>query len=469
MDDQEEMEVFPMEDTVNVLARHVAKTRYENLPPRVIELTKLFVLDTLGTMMAGSAAPGCKSVVDLIKDWGGKPESTIGVFGGAVPAPEAALVNTMMSHALDLDDLHDEAVVHTSCCQIPTALAVGEAMRRGGKDLIAAVAVGIDLAGRLGVAIGPAMGFVRSGTCNIFGAAANASILLGLDEEQTKHALGMCLSQTAGNTQVVVDGALVKRMQPGFAARGGILSAFLSRAGMKGPIGVMDGKFGFFELYRRGPTLKHRLTDRLGEFFEIENVSVKLFCGGRYIHGPAEATVDICTREGLKAADIAKMTLFLPKMTYDYVGRPFVLGDSPQVSAQFSAAYAAAAGVVYHDMFIDQIQESAILNPEVLDLAQKRTEVVVDESVTDPAATLPVSVEIVTTDGRKFFKKIEVLKGMPEKFPPAETFFEKYRKVVKWAAVPIPEANTERLIELTQRLEDLDDVGTLIKLAQPAQ
>jgi 2-methylcitrate dehydratase PrpD len=457
-----------MEDTVNVLARHVVKTNFETLPPRVIELTKLFILDTLGTMMAGSAAPGCKNIVNLVQGWGGKPESTIGVFGKAVPAHEAVLANTSMSHALDLDDLHDDAVVHTSCCQIPVGLAMGERGKKSGRDLITSVAIGIDLAGRLGVAIGPAMGFVRSGTCGIFGAAANAAKMLGLDEERTKHALGICLSQTAGTTQVVVDGALVKRMQPAFAARSGILSALLAQAGITGPIGVMDGKYGFFELYKRGDTLYDRLTGRLGEFFEIENVSVKLYCGGRYIHGPAEATSEMAVKEGLTAKDVAKITLSLPKMCYDYVGRPFVLGENPQVSAQFSAAYAAAAGLVYHDFFIDQVQESAIMNPEVLDLAQKRTEIVIDKSVKDPAATLPVSVEILTTDGRKFFKKVEVLRGMPANFVSSQAFVDKFRKTYKWAAKPIPEENAEKLIELTQKLENLDDVSVLMKLAQAA-
>lgn len=458
-----------MEDVVNVLARHVAKTRFETLPPRVVELTKLFVLDTLGTMMAGSSAPGCKGVVDLVKDWGGKPESTIGVYGGSVPAFQAVLANSTMAHALDLDDLHDDAVVHCSCCQIPVGLAMAEQTGRNGKDLITSIAIGMDLACRLGVAIGPAIGFVRSGTCNIFGAAANAAKMLGLDEEGIKHALGICLSQTAGNVQVVVDGALVKRMQPALMGRAGILSAFLSRAGIKGPIGVFNGKYGFFELYKRGPTMPNRLTDGLGEFFEVENVSVKLFCGGRYIHGPAEASIDIVTKENVKPDEIAKMTVFLPKMAYDYVGRPFELGDSPQTRAQFSAAYAAAAGAVYHDLFIDQVQEEAILNPVVLDLAQKRTEVVIDTSVTDPAATTPVSVQIETTDGRRFFKKIEYLKGHPKNFISKDEFIAKFRKAVKWSAVEIPQENIERLIGLVDGLEDLDDPSILIKLAQPAR
>lgn len=455
-------------DTVDILAQYVAETTYETLPPRVVELSKLFILDAMGTMIAGSAAPGCRNVVNLVKDWGGKPESTIGVFGGAVPAPEAALANATMSHALDLDDLHDDAVVHCSCCQVPVGLALGERGRRSGRDLITSVAIGIDLAGRLGVAIGFAIGFVRSGTCNIFGAAANAAKLLDLDEEAIRDALGICLSQTAGTAQAVVDAVLVKRMQPAFAARGGVLAAFLAQAGIRGPIGVMDGKYGFFELYRRGPAFHERLTDRLGEFFEIENLSVKLLCGSRAIHGSAECAIDIATREDIRAADVEKMTVFLPRITYHYAGRPFVLGDSPQASAQFSAAYGAAAGVVYRDLFIEHIQDSAVLNPELLDLVQKRTEVVVDESVTDPAATLPVSVKILTRDGRTLSKKVECLMGHPRNFVPNQVFIDKFRRVVKWSAEPIPEENTERLIDLTLRLEDLDDVGILMSLAQPA-
>ncbi len=455
------------EDTVNILARHVAKTNFDTLPPRVVKLTKLFILDTMGTMIAGSSMPGCKPLVDLLKEWGGKPESSIPVFGGALPAPEAVLANSSMAHALDLDDLHDEAVVHAAQCQVPTGLAMVEATGKTGKDLITSVAIGTDLAARLGVAIGPAMGFVRSATCNCFGSAASAAKMLGLDEEGIKQALACAFSQSAGNVQVVIDGALIKRMQPALMGRAGVLSAYMAKAGIKGAVNAMDGKFGFFEIYRRGPTKRERLTDRLGEFFEVENISVKFFCGGRYIHGPAEASIAIVTEHNLKPEDVAKMTVLLPKMAYDYVGRPFVLGESPQVSAQFSAAYAAASGVVYRDLFIDHVQVDKIMNPVVLDMAQKRTEVVVDESVTDPEATEPVTVVIETTDGRKLSKKIQYFKGHPKNFVPDEEFVTKFRKTVKWAAIPIPEENTERIIEVCNKLETVEDPSILMKLAQP--
>jgi 2-methylcitrate dehydratase PrpD len=458
-----------MEDASSVLARYVAKTRFEMLPPRVVELTKLFVLDTLGTMIAGAGAPQSKEVVDLVKEWGGKPESTVAVYGGAVPASQVILANSMMAHALDLDDLHDDATVHASCVQVPVGFAMVEATGKNGKELITSIAIGIDLSCRIGLAIGPAIGFTRSAITDLFGAAASTAKMLDLDEDGIRNALAICLSQAAGSAQVVIDGALVKRMQPAMSGRSGVLSAYLARAGIKGPRWAFQGQYGFFELYKRGEIFPEKLTDRLGEFFEIENVSVKLFCGGRYIHGPAEAAIDIVTRENLKATDIAKMTVWLPKTPFAYVGKPFEPGESPQTNAQFSAAYGAASGVVYHDLFIDQVQEDAILNPEVLDLAQKRTVVLIDESVTELGATMPVSLQIETQDGRKFYKKLQYLKGHPENFIGKDEFINKFRKAVKWCPKEIPQENVERIIELVDRLEELEDPSVLMRLAQPAR
>jgi len=119
-----------MKDLAYDLAGNAAKVKYEHLPEDVLEITKKFILDTLATMIAGSSAPGCKSVVDLVKDWGGKEESTIAIYGGKVVSENAALVNSMMAHARDFDDTHDEAVLHANVSVLPAALAVAELFRQ---------------------------------------------------------------------------------------------------------------------------------------------------------------------------------------------------------------------------------------------------------------------------------------------------------------------------------------------------
>src|SRR5690606_8305721 len=88
-----------MKDLVFELVHHAAKVRYDDLPEEVVEITKKFILDTLGTAIAGSNAPGSAAVVDLFKDWAGKEESTVMVFGGKIMAPNAAFLNGMMAQA----------------------------------------------------------------------------------------------------------------------------------------------------------------------------------------------------------------------------------------------------------------------------------------------------------------------------------------------------------------------------------
>jgi len=232
---------------------HAMKLDFAALPKSVVEKTKLFILDSLGVALAGSRAPGVAQVAGLMSEWAGRTESTVFYFGHRLSVLDAALVNSMMVHALDFDDVNEDAVLHPSCVQVPVAFAVAEQIPGvRGRDLIAAIALGTDVSCRLALGLSSGSGFVRSGTCGIFGAVLNAAKLRRSSKDQMIHALGIAFSQTAGNMQAVADGALVKRTQPGFMGRNGIFSVFLAERGITGPANTMVGKFGFLELYRRG-------------------------------------------------------------------------------------------------------------------------------------------------------------------------------------------------------------------------
>ena len=132
------------------LSRNIINTTYENLTPTGIEMTKLDVLDTLGTLLGGSTADAGAEVVELAKNWGRKEESTIMAYGGKVPAPMAAFCNATMAHALDLDDTHSELPIHVGPIVISAALATAEMVGNvSGKELITAIALGADVQGRL--------------------------------------------------------------------------------------------------------------------------------------------------------------------------------------------------------------------------------------------------------------------------------------------------------------------------------
>ena len=115
------------EDAIFDLVDNVASVTYEDLSPEAINAAKQYTLDVLGIATAGSSAPGCRQIVDLVKQWGGNEESTVLSWGCRVPAPNAALANGTMSHALDFDDTYEKGPpVHVTSTVIPAALAVAE-------------------------------------------------------------------------------------------------------------------------------------------------------------------------------------------------------------------------------------------------------------------------------------------------------------------------------------------------------
>ena len=100
-------------------AEHMVKTEYRDLPSEVVAATKQHLMHTLATAIGGSGAPGCKAVVDLVSEWGGREESTILVYGGKVPAIHAALADGTMAHALDFCVNDDRTDYKTSVVAVP--------------------------------------------------------------------------------------------------------------------------------------------------------------------------------------------------------------------------------------------------------------------------------------------------------------------------------------------------------------
>jgi 2-methylcitrate dehydratase PrpD len=226
------------------------------LPEEAVTATKKSIIDTLGVTIAGRKAEGCRKIVDLVQQWGGKKEATVLSYGFKVPLPQASFANGVMARALDLDEVHDMGTVHTSASVIPGALAAAEAIGKvSGKEFIVAVALGIDLIARMSLA--PQSGACLSGMAGsyqagTFGTAAAVGKLFKLNRKQMGNALGIAYSQAAGNSQCYVDGSHTIRVQQGLSASAGALSAILARRGITGAQEFFEGKFGYFNTYHGG-------------------------------------------------------------------------------------------------------------------------------------------------------------------------------------------------------------------------
>src|SRR6185295_1487805 len=144
-----------------------------------------------------------------------------------------------------------------------------------GPDLLLAFILGNEVQARIGLAISPHhydKGWHITSTCGVFGAAAGAGKLLGLDERHLVSALGTASTQSAGLCECL--GWPAKSVSVGNAARNGLLSALLAERGFSGPAEPIAGAQGFLAAMGEPPNWA-ALTDGLGKSWEVNDNSIK--------------------------------------------------------------------------------------------------------------------------------------------------------------------------------------------------
>ncbi len=454
-------------DIAFTLARHIADLGFDQLPQAAVDATKKDILDILGTMVAGSNAPGVIELAQLVGEWGGKPESTVVAFDRKVPSPFAALVNAAMGHALDFDDGHDEAVLHAATTVVPAAFAIAQRIGEvDGKAFITAVAAGIDLACRMGLASKKTLkqsGWVYTAIYGFFASAAAAGKLLGLDQDQMTHALGIAYSQTAGNFQSIADAALTKRLQPGFAAKGGLLSALLAEKGVSGIRNSMEGKWGLYSLYQQGDYNIQALTSGLGSRFEVANIGFKAYPSCGYTHNPIEATLALVLENDIKPDDVRKINVFVGENAAELCTplhrkrRPETVPDS-----QWSIPYTVAAALVKRKIGISDFTPRAIKDAAVLRMAAKVNPKILPELTRRQVE--PAIVEITTHDEKVYTRRVEQRKGSVDNPMTLNELVAKFRDCLSNGRKAIPKQHIEGVIRLVGRLEQVDDVGLIIEM-----
>ena len=458
-------------DVVYRLSSHLALFKEEDLPKKTIDTAKRFLLDVLGAAMAGTTAAGCQSVKGKIVYWGGRKESTIFVFGGKVPSYHAALINGMFCHARELDDGHEEGGVHTYASILPAALAVGE--ERGsvsGKEFLTALVLGIDLVSRIALSIRYLRGWHLSGISGGFGAAAAAGRILRFDPERMRHALGIAYAQTAGVGIGSAEAVMTKRMTPGFASRSGVMAAYLAQGGVTGPQGTFESKDGFFKMFdgdhhneqelrfKLDGSLYSResLTKDLGKEFEGDHLYMKAFPSCRFTQAPIQATLKIVQKVMIEPEGISKIRVYVCKRAMKF-GKPFQLGEFPEISAQFSIPYVVASCVLRKEFFLENVTEKAVCDPRVLKLAEKV------EVIHDPVIKLkvPVTVEIETDKGDRYRERVDQIKGNPSDPLTDEEVNKKFYQCAEYSARSFSRDALEELIETVENLERLPDIRLL--------
>ena len=458
-------------DASQLFVRNFRDVTYADLPAKTVEETKKQILDYIGVALGGYGQAAAKEVRELAVEWGGAPQSTILFSGTKVPAPSAAQANATAVHSLDFDDVHEGAIMHPGVVTISTALAMAEyAGGLSGADFIQAVAVGGDMICRLGLATRPGddnihkYGWHLTTLNGFMTSAAVASKLMGMTEDQMVNAIGIGYHQSSGNGQAVKDGALTKRLGPGFAVRGGIQAAMLAAKGVTGAKNSLEGVQGFYYVYHGNSYSRDKLVGELGKRFESEKISIKPYPCCRGTHPTIDATLELVGENDITPDNVERILIRSGQGTLDLLALPLEVKAKPRnyVDSQFSLVWGCATAIVKKRVTLSSYTETAIKDKAVLDVAAKIQ--VEHDPKFDAGGLEPIYLEITMKNGKVYKKIMETATGSPEKPTTFEGVVSKFHGCNDFSAHPMPKENADKVIKTVSELEKLGDIRELIKL-----
>lgn len=444
----------------------VADLQLSEVPSDVQESAKLRILDMLGNIMAAQDEQGPGALRESVVEWAGKHEASLIGSGQRVPAVNAALANGTFGHAQDFDDTHHASRIHASTVAVPAALAAAEAVGASGEQTLLAVIAGLEVSVRVGM-VAPGRfherGLHATSLCGVFGAAAAAAKLHGLDAHATSRAFGIAGSFASGLREAYLgEPTDTKALHAGWAAQAGLMAAALAAKGFTGPTTVFEGRFGFFNAFVAPDDYQvETLTAELGERWYTPEIVFKLYPCGSLIHAMIDAAIEIREEEGFDPVQIAEVVCIAPPGMVSTVLEPESQKLAPQTGyhAKFSAQY--AVSVALHDGIITEASyaEERVNDPELRRfLSSVRYE-------TDPTMAwphqYPGGVRVVMADGSVHEVRVENSPGSLER--PA-TIVDIARKFRGNVTRRLSSAAAEEVIDRVTRLDSEPSLQRLVAL-----
>src|SRR3954452_25629419 len=383
------------------LAKYAAALRYDELPAPVIQRAKDAIADTIAAIAFGAHLPWSRIVVDYARQSGAGGKSRVLAPGGArLQAPMAAFANGALAHAFEMDNLTwPNTGVHPGATMCMPALAVAQERGIGGRELIAAVVAGSELMIRVGRATkhnNEGRGFHAPGTTGPFGSAAAVGRLLKFDTATMLNALGIAGSTSAGLLEFAKSGtgAMVKRLHLGRAAESGIMAASLAEQGFTGPVSVLEGQFGFLNVYC-GEHDREALTRGLGSEWASLRIMLKRFPVHITSHTSVLAIEDLRREHGYAGGDVASIHVAgNPKMaTVNNIPEPADL-----MMAQYSLPFCVALAHYKDPRDPASFNMKSFNDPAIRSLATRVSISVADEA--KHGHTIASTVTVNLKDGR---------------------------------------------------------------------
>jgi 2-methylcitrate dehydratase PrpD len=444
------------------LSAYIAGALARPLPRPVIEKACQHVLDTLAAMISGTKLLPGRLAIAYVSTLGGARQSSI-VGTRLLTSPiHAALANGMLAHADETDDSHAASRTHPGCAVIPAALSVAESVRASGEDLLRAVVIGYDVAARVNYALGPdALAEAAISTHSVggtFGAGAAAGALLGLDDRQVRHLLSFCAQQASGIGSSVRDSEHVEKAFDfgGMPARNGVTAATMVAAQFTGVDDVFSGERNFFEAYAPRPD-PGRLSEQLGQRFEIMDTNIKKWSVGSPVQSALDALAFLIETERIGPGDVDAIEVHLPLRSARTVDN----ASMPDINVQHLMAMLLIDGTLsfaaIHD--VARMQDSAVL------ALRRKITLLPSEELMHAIPRRQAIVAIRTRDGRSLSRRTVAVRGTPDN-PMSEAEVE--AKAVGLIGAVFGARRATAIVTAMRNLEAVPDITALRRLWRPS-
>jgi 2-methylcitrate dehydratase PrpD len=344
---------------------------------------------------------------------------------------------------------------------LPASLAIAQARKNSGADLLTALAAGYEVGLRVGVCAGvthSTSGYHVTGTAGAVGATAAAARALRLNPDQTAHALGLGATQAAGLYAARI-GGMAKRFHAGRAAQSGVLAGYLAEQGFTGSLDALEAPFGGFLSTLRGQFDATTIVMDLGKHWETALVGLKAYAACASAHTTIDGVRQLRS-QGLNAANLARLTVRMSKKGHLNIGWPYRPGEV--ITAQMNGSYAVAVTLLDGEAFIDQYAERRLADPAILALIP-RIDFVHDPELDSGGASKrhTVKIEAVRHDGSVLSTRVEQRRGSPEHPLAAAEIEQKFRLIT---ATALPASAIDELIGMVGEIEREADLMRLTAL-----
>jgi 2-methylcitrate dehydratase PrpD len=439
------------------LARYLINARADDLPQAVRDHAVRTFVNWMGCAVGASRHEAVEIAIAALAPFGGPAQASVLGRAGKVDVLCAALFNGISSHVFDFDDTHLKTVIHPAGPVASAIFALAEYRPVSGKEFIHALALGVETECRIGNAVYPDhydIGWHITGTAGVFGAAAAAGKLLGLDEQQMIWALGLAATQPVGLREMF--GTMTKSFHPGRAAQNGLLSALLAQRGYTSSQQGIEAKRGWANV-----TSTHRnyaeITEALGERHESLLNSYKPFACGIVIHPAIDGCIQLRNEHALKPDAIASVLLKVHPLVLELTGK-----RTPQtgLDGKFSVYHSAAVAIIDGRAGEQQYSDAAVHRAATVQLRDKVTAEIEPAMPADA-----VHITITLTNGERLEKHVEHAIGSIERPMSNDDLAAKFTDLVE----PIlGGAQAAKLLDAGWKIESLANVAALADLTRPA-